>query len=170
MPKEKTLLVIGIWIILLSNFIGLATEIKNYLFIATGLVLIAMSYASNFSQKDTVENFFHAYKKSVKKPETKQEKPLVREPLIASMKKEKRTEESPEVISTPDLSNPFEDMHRGQYEPVIKVRKARTKPKPKLVRETDSAPESYPTMPVVDSSEDDDVIVISSDSDTGQGV
>lgn len=184
MPREKTIFFIGIWIILLSNFIGLPTEIKNYLFIATAVLLVVMSYSSNISEIDTDKNFFR--KKTIdKKPETKEvkfeEKNTFRASSITSLKKEsdfathvsqpvirarkkKPAMAEPEKVvseeSSVDLSNPFADISKS-YEPVIKVRRARIKPKAKLVRE--EAPiESNFNM----DSEEDDVIVISSDGDT----
>lgn len=185
MPREKTLFFIGIWIILLSNFIGLPTEIKNYLFIATAIILVAISYGSNISKINTTENFFHK-KTPEKKPEMKEvkfeEKNVFKPSSITSFKKEseftvrvpepvavvrkQKKVESPEKFITEeslvDLQNPFVDISKS-YEPVIKVRRARIKPKAKLVREE---------MPIESNfnmeSEEDDVIVISSDGDSAR--
>ncbi len=185
MPREKTLFFIGIWIILLSNFIGLPTEIKNYLFIATALILVAISYGSNISKINTSENFFHK-KAPEKKPEMKEvkleEKNVFKQAPITSLKKEigfgvntpepvsvvrkQKKVEAPEKVtlkeSPIDLQNPFADISKS-YEPVIKVRRARIKPKAKLVREE---------MPIESNfnmeSEEDDVIVISSDGDSAR--
>lgn len=166
MPKEKTLLFIGAWIIILSNFIGISTEIKNYLFIATGIILIAISYSTGFSKNESEENFFHVQKKNIenKFKKTPEIKPT-REPIISSIKKEKFVETSPEEAKT-DLSNPFKDMDRESYEPVIKVRKSRSKPKPKLVREEKIIEETENLVTNNFPEEDDDVIVISSDGDS----
>ena len=190
MPREKTLFFIGIWIILLSNFIGLPTEIKNYLFIATALILVAISYRTNISQINPTENFFHK-KNPEKKPEIKEvkfeEKSTFKPSSITSLKKEseftvrapepvavvrkqkkveapeksleKITEKPTEKENVVDLQNPFADISKS-YEPIIKVRRAGIKPKAKLVREEVPIESNFNME-----SEEDDVIVISSDGD-----
>lgn len=167
MPREKTLFFIGIWIIILSNFIGLPTEIKNYLFIATAILLIMMSYVSSFSKLSDGENFFHkksTTEKTEKNVEVKKEEKKVYKPIsFASLKREEKVVEPEPVTSIPDLSNPFEERPQSSFEPVIKVRKIRSKPKPKLVRE-EVSPAIESTFDL--NSEEDDVIVISSDGDT----
>jgi len=164
MPKEKTLFFIGIWIILLSNFIGLPTEIKNYLFIATALLLIVISYASNFSKINSEEIFFN--RKVVVEKKThiplKEENIVYKSEPVTIIKKEKKIQQ--EAIKTlPDLENPFGDISRPSYEPVIKVRRARLRPKQKLIKEE---------LPIESTfnldSEEDDVVVISSDGDVSR--
>jgi len=44
MPKEKIIFIVGVWIVVLSHFIGMPTEIKNYLFVGTGVLIIFISY------------------------------------------------------------------------------------------------------------------------------
>ncbi len=164
MPKEKTLFFIGIWIIILSNFIGLPTEIKNYLFIATAIILIMMSYVSSFSKLSDGENFFHkksTTEKTEKSVEVKKEEKKVYRPIsFTSLKREEKVVEPESTISIPDLSNPFGDSTKSSYEPIIKVRKARVKPRPKQVEEEIPIKSNFNL-----NSEEEDVIVISSDED-----
>lgn len=169
MPREKTLFFIGIWIIILSNFIGLPTEIKNYLFIATAILLIMMSHISSFSKLTNSEkNFFHKkpLEKSEEKVELKKEEKKPFKPMtFTSLKKEEKVIESePEAISSPiDLTNPFGDVSQSSFEPVIKVRKARTKPRLKQIEQ------EVPLTGNFDLNyEEDDVVVISSDGDENQ--
>jgi hypothetical protein len=168
MPREKTLFFIGIWIILLSNFIGLPTEIKNYLFIATALLLVAISYLSDISKVNTEENFFHKKrgdKKVETSPESKPRKSIFKPRPISSLRKatEEKLIPEPEVSPAVNLANPFKEISESSYEPPIKVRRARIKPKPKLIREE---------LPIESTfnldSEEDDVIVISSDGDSAR--
>ncbi len=173
MPREKTLFFIGIWIILLSNFIGLPTEIKNYLFIATALLIIVASYTFDISKPEKGENFFHKkiVEKEVPKPEIKKEsipnvaKTFSKPKHFTTLKKEEPAEEvKVEKEALIDLSNPFSSNPNSSYEPVIKVRRARIKPKPKLkpIKEEPPIIESSVDL----NSEEDDVIVISSDGDS----
>lgn len=181
MPKEKSLFFIGIWIIVLSNFIGLSTEIKNYIFIATGVLVAVLSYTIGNSDKEEKENFFQTGKRRVEekilefkketesKPKVKKVSTILKKSSVFVTKKEEVKEKPEEVVETPKIldvkENPFSNNSESSYEPPIKVRRARIKPKrvAKVVEET-------PTETFNDTDfEDDDVIVISSDGDVSRG-
>ncbi len=84
---------------------------------------------------------------------------------FTTLKKEEPAEEvKVEKETLIDLSNPFSSNPNSSYEPVIKVRRARITPKPKLkpIKEEPPIIESSVDL----NSEEDDVIVISSDGDS----
>jgi Txe/YoeB family toxin of Txe-Axe toxin-antitoxin module len=150
MPKEKSIFLIGVWIIVLSHFIGIGTEVKNYLFIATGVLLIFISYGSYIIKK--WEN------KEAIEPSQKEEIPSSYERVETTSiepKKVKRRimEVFKETEAEPMMSSISYEEIKKEYEPKIKVRKARIKATHKIASEN-----SY-TFP---ETEDDDVVVISS--------
>ena len=51
MRKEKTLFIIGLWIIVLP-FLGFATNTKIFLFVLTGLALLYLAYLFYLENKD----------------------------------------------------------------------------------------------------------------------
>ena len=161
MPKEKSLFFIGVWIILLAYFIGLPTEIKNIVFLATGLLIIAISYGSYFSN---IKNSGYFSKKE-ESPREKVENPEIKKRIIPKFKFKKPIEEidaedfkiKKEIIRTEEQEEIVEEKPNfDQYESVIKVRKSRTR-KPKVIREE--------SIIMQDEDDTDDVIVISSDGD-----
>jgi len=179
MPKEKSLFFIGIWIIILSNFIGLSTEIKNYIFIATGVLITVLSYTIGNSNKENffqnkkikVEEKISEFKKEIKlKPIIRKERISIKKSPVFITKKEIREVEEeiiPEISKSIDTTkNPFSDYDNleNSYEPPIKVRRARIKPK-----RTAKFIEEKPLENITEVGfEDDDVIVISSDGDVSR--
>ena len=138
MPKEKLLCCIGVWLILLSYFIGLPTEIKNYLFLATGLLIILMSYSLNFKEFKHQKN-------------TPEEPPKIQKEKIVSV------EEMKEFAS---LKIPPARMYG---EPELKVRKRSEKRTAPPKEERAFTARNVDTTP--DTGDEEDVIVISSDGD-----
>lgn len=151
MPKEKSIFLIGVWIIILSNFVGIGSEVKNYLFIATGVLLIFISYGSYIIKRGE--------DKEVREPSQKEEisASYEREEIVSiEPKKVKRkileVFKEAEVEAQPTVSSISYEEIKKEYEPKIKVRKARIKATHKIVSENSY---SFPET------EDDDVVVIS---------
>lgn len=154
MPKEKSLFFIGVWLIILAYFVGLPMEIKNILFLVTGLIIIAISYASYFSDLKSSSYFNKKEKVAEEKPEKEEVFKVVKKESV--WKPEKKIQPEPEVQEkTPEEveeKKPF----FNEYDPPIKVRKARIR-KPKVLREE--------SIIMQEEEDTDDVIVISSDGD-----
>jgi hypothetical protein len=146
MPKEKIIFLIGVWIAVLSHFVGLPTEIKNYLFVGTGVLLILISYGYLFARVKGEEKMIRSEPKvKIPKTETKIEarpRPKIKEISIG--------EELIDFKSAPS----YED--KTPYEPVVRTRKARIKAVPKFVSEEIKTPAQHDSF-----EEEDDVVVIS---------
>jgi len=157
MPKEKSLFFIGVWLIILAYFIGLPTDIKNILFLITGLLIISISYASYFSNFKSSDYFNK--KDKTEKDQLKKEEVVKRESFRKSEKKitvpEPMSVEE-EVMEKKEKIFEEEKPFFNEYEPPIKIRKSRVR-KPKVIREE--------SIIMQEEDDTDDVIVISSDGD-----
>lgn len=161
MPKEKSLFLIGVWIIVLSHFVGISTDIKNYLFIATGVLLVFISYGSYVLSKKKEESFtkevevlktvkIETFEQKAKEPKEEEPKPKkIRNRIIESLRNTETPKEEESMIST--IS--YEDIKK-EYEPKIKVRRARIKAVVKKPVQDVYSFNNY-------GEEDDDVVVIS---------
>jgi hypothetical protein len=181
MPREKSLFFIGVWLILLAYFVGLPTEIKNYLFVATGLLIIFFSYRSSLRdfqdnrkeyQSQEIKNHpkefvAPSYEEPKKKPAPKKIIKIIKEEIPVKdlpVKEEIKNEE--EDL----LKKSIEDLPSYQKveDTSFKIRKARIRRRPKVMREESVSLEkeevSYTPSPNI-YEEEDDVIVISSDGD-----
>lgn len=183
MPREKSLFLIGVWLILLAYFIGLPTEIKNYLFIATGLLIIFLSYRSSIKDFSDGRKEYQSHEELVHKPTPKPET-FVKEPEKKKVITRKifniKTETIPEKKVEEVLAVKEEDILQKSiselpsYQKIedssFKIRKARIRRKPKAMREevfgsTREEEKVYTTPSTNIYEEEDDVIVISSDGD-----
>lgn len=183
MPREKSLFLIGVWLILLAYFIGLPTEIKNYLFIATGLLIIFLSYRSSIKDFSDGRKEYQSHEelvhKPTPKPETFAKEPEKKKVITRKIFKikpetlaEKKIEEVPVVKEEDILQKSISELPSYQKieDSSFKIRKARIRRKPKVMREEvfGSATEEekiYTTPSTNIYEEEDDVIVISSDGD-----
>lgn len=64
MRKERTLLIIGIWVIILP-FLGFPSLWKNVLFVVTGLMITYLAYLFNFEKKSRLSRIENRVKSFV---------------------------------------------------------------------------------------------------------
>ncbi|MDQ5901643.1 MAG: hypothetical protein QG580_358 [Patescibacteria group bacterium] len=184
MPREKSLFLIGVWLILLAYFIGLPTEIKNYLFIATGLLIIFLSYRSSIKDFSDGRKEYQSHEelvhKPTPKPETFAKEPEKKKVITRKIFKlkpeavvEKRIEEVAPATKEEDILQKS-ILELPSYQKIednsFKIRRARIRRKPKVMREevfgSAREEEKVYTPPSTNIyEEEDDVIVISSDGD-----
>lgn len=159
MPKEKSLLVIGAWLIILAYFISIPTNIKNILFLCTGVLIIFISYGLSWERIRPRKN-----RSTIDSPE---------QPRPRSIKKERPAPAAESVVEDTEASP-------VSYDQPIKVKKSRTRTRqkfreeapviseePAFETEKKEAPPSFGVdpEPLSFSEEDEDVIVISSDGE-----